>query len=219
MNKMTIWEGIFEEKPIVCRKIFSSEKWLKRCLDHLRTYREKVEQDKNSLPPRQCILPNIIGLIHAKRIVDWGGGSGWVWDFTKNSIVCDFVEEYLIIENKELIELLKSQNLHDHPVSLTDEIKNRIETDVFYTNSTLQYVDDDEFLKVFGKIKSTILIFEDFLGNVNDFWTLQKYNDQQIPVKFRNVNKFIQLIRGYKYSLISSTPYCSIINKTISKLI
>ena len=63
------------------------------------------------------------------------------------------------------------------------------------------------------------ILLEDFFGGeFDDYYSLQKYYDHTIPVKFRNRKEFITKILKAGYSLKYAKPYMPAIRGEIQEL-
>jgi len=216
-----IWDGIYlsYEDLISKGKAFTSERWLTRITDQLLDYRNDVKR-KNSasvLPPRISELPIIAGEVCPKSIIDFGGSSAWAYEYLKNSLPRLSLDSYLVIEIPEIVRYMNDQKLHQPPVSFQTATKEMTSVDILYTNSVLQYLPDDLiFTNLIKSTKPKYILIEDFIGGrFNDYFTIQNYYESRIPVKFRNRDKFINLITIIGYEIIVSKPYPSIIQDKI----
>ena len=101
-------------------------------------------------------------------------------------------------------------NYHDsQPIHYFTSDKYESNCDILYTNSTLQYIKNDEvFFHLIEKTTPKYLLVEDFLGgDFDDYFSTQIYYDDRIPVKFRNKKNFINNIRDLSFELLLSKVY------------
>ena len=146
MNKKnTIWDGIFEinEKPEDVGEGFLSDRWLERLTEQLNKYRNEIRVNKESLPPRPSDLPIIVSLINPHKIVDFGGGSGWGYDYINNTADTHSIDEYIVIETPAVCRYLQQKKIHKDPVVFDSNLDKNNKIDLLFTNSTLQYIHDD----------------------------------------------------------------------------
>jgi putative methyltransferase (TIGR04325 family) len=219
-----IWEGVYQtwQEAAEVGKGFSSQRWLKRVVQQLDDYHKDRKLHGNmALPPRPCSLPMLCDLTNLDSIVDFGGSSGWVWYYMKECIPNLSIKKYDIIENDEICQFFTNSNYHvDHPISYSTYQNFAGNCDILYTNSTLQYIKDDEiFFRLIEKTNPKYLLVEDLLGgDFDDYFSTQIYYDERIPVKFRNKKNFINNIRDLSFELLSSKDYITSIRGEIQPL-
>lgn len=218
-----IWDGIYHSfnEAKSKGKAFSSKRWLGRITDQLLDYRNEVQREDSTsvLPPRISELPILTADIKPSSIIDFGGSSGWTYEYLKNSVSNLSLDIYLVIEIDEIVNHAKEKKFHGPPVSFQTDAGNVKSADILYTNSVLQYVHDDSiFSKLIESTNPEYILIEDFIGGeFDDYYTLQNYYEYRIPVKFRNRKEFLSNIQKYGYELIISKPYPSIIYEKIIK--
>ena len=95
-KKMTIsiWNGVYSTwKEAESYGIgFRSSRWLERIASQLKEYRK----DPESFPPRPSDLPLLCAATKSLSVLDFGGSSGWVFDFYMNSISDQTINNYTI---------------------------------------------------------------------------------------------------------------------------
>ena len=200
-------------------KAFQSDRWLEHIREQLLIYREALKSNPLAMPPRLSDLPMLAALTDASRIVDYGGSSAWAYEFVQATANKNKITDYLCSEIDAVVNYFRYLDEHAPPVSF-DNTFDGIGSgfDIFFANSTLQYLYDDEiFFKAIDEISPDWLLVEDFLaGDIDDFYTVQNYYETKIPVKFRNQTKFTDGLFGY--DLILSKPYASPVLGKIKKL-
>ena len=210
-NTPSIWEGIFETWEEAEGLGFRSERWLKRIESQLEDYLRDIKKYGSlALPPRPCSLPMLSCLTNLDSIIDFGGSNGWVWYYMKECIPNLAIKKYEIIENDEICQIFTNSNYHvDHPISYYSSQNFVGNCDILYTNSTLQYIKDDEiFFRLIEKTNPKYLLIEDLLGgDFDDYFSTQIYYDERIPVKFRNKKNFINNILDLSFELLLSKEY------------
>ena len=220
-EKDSIWRGVHEnlEQATSRGEKFSSSSWKKRIVNQLKEYRDDLLESQNVLPPRQCNLPMFISLVKPKSVLDFGGSSGWVWDYINRSSIVNSVDEYVILENPVLVEYFNRTDLHQPPVRYTTEILTK-NFDMMYLNSVLQYIyNDTELHTAIKQSNPKHILIEDFIGgDFEDFFTSQVYYDGFIPAKFRNRNQFLKSMSLLGYDLILQLPYLAAIRGTLAPL-
>ena len=216
-----IWNGVYEtyEEAKINEVSLDSSRWIERIKEQLNNYRKEVEKfGRMALPPRLSELPMLCSLIKPKQIVDLGGSSGWLYDYMLNSIENSAVERYVIIEIEEIVEQMEKSGLHSGPVNYEKNTKSLDCVDILYANSVLQYINNDDlFMGMVDELKPDFVLVEDFLGGeFDDYYTIQNYYENRIPVKFRNRGKFVDNVIVKGYELLLSKPYPSLIHEKIS---
>jgi putative methyltransferase (TIGR04325 family) len=204
-----IFNGVynsFEEAVIQLRGAgFSSVDWLERERNRFLTYRELCSL-KVTPPPRVCNLPFLVALSGAKSIADFGGSTGWAWEYLRSSGTARTIEKYFVIELEASCGYFAS--LHTRPVEYLTSLPPDEHIDILYTNSMIQYIADDEsFFAILRNQRPTYLLIDDFLGGpISDFFSIQTYYDNQLVVKFRNAQSFVQRVTSLGFELLVSTP-------------
>ena len=147
-----------------------------------------------------------------------GGGSGWLFDYLKNSIEIDEIEKYTILELGLTCSFFSK--LHNHPVDYLTKLPAGFRTDILYTNSALQYlVDDNIFISIVNTSEPGFVLIEDFLGvDVRTFFTIQNYYESRIIVKIRNTTDFLQRFQQLGYFPLMIVPTVNEILKKIQPL-
>lgn len=220
--EVPIFEGIYEkqEDAITKGSGFASDRWMKRITGQLLEYRNEIKSHQLPVPPRFSDLPMLVTTVDAKIIIDWGGSSGWTFDFIKQSLPQIEIEEYIIVEIEDVLRYMQEACLHDAPVTYQTEINNlsNKRSSIFYVNSVLQYIlDDSAMLNAIGQLNPDWILIEDFWGgDFEDFFSIQNYYESKIPIRFRNRQDFIKSLE--KYSLKLSKPYFSSILGRIQEL-
>ena len=205
------FEGIFNnwQLPKKQGKGLRSIRWLDRIKSQLDEYRSELKKNSLCSPPRPSDLPYFCNDNNIKSIIDFGGSSGWLWDYIKTTCLDTNIEKYNIIETLEVCDFVKNNSLHKKPVLYnTYENFNNL-GDLVYCNSVLQYFDNEEyFLDLIKKSDAKIILLEDlYIGDFDDFYSTQVYYEDRIPVKFRNGKKFLNLFKNLGFSLILIKPY------------
>ena len=150
------------------------------------------------------------------HILDFGGGSGWL--FEKIQSVHSEKFEYCLVETNESLQLFA--DLHEGRRGVgnfmalnLDQLSTRqfsAAENVLYINSVLQYIKEpirkiEEILSVY--LASTI-IFDDLANCERDnFWTCQRYYGHLVPYHFLNLPELISSISGLGFSLVEQNNY------------
>lgn len=215
-NSLAIWEGVFQNYEEVEKKgtVFSGHIWKKRIIKQLVDFRKQSLENKIVSPPRSSDLPILHSITASNSIIDFGGSSGWNYEFLKHSSLHSKIQKYLIIEIDEIVELMKSKELQKEPVTFATHLQKKQAFDILYSNSVLQYIyDDDLFTQIINNASPKWILIEDFLGgDFHDFFSVQSFYEDKIPVKFRNIDSFVKKISDTGYKLYFRKKYPSVIN-------
>ena len=207
------WEGVYQtmQEAAAVGNGFSGKRWLERVFQQLEDYNlDRKKNGNKALPPRPSSLPFLCSLTNPNSIVDFGGSSGWLWYYIKECIPYLSIEKYDIIEIENICRHFKTSNFHDgSPINyyLSHEIITNY--DILYTNSMLQYIENDElFLNIIQTTSPKYILIDNFLGGmINDYISTQIYYEDRIPVKLRNSVDFIDKIKLLNFELIYTAPY------------
>ena len=223
-EKFFIWDGPFTSwkkacevaqncKPAESGGAFTSGRWLDRVRNHLLDYRKEYYAYGIALPPRPSNLPTITALVKPKKIVDFGGSSGWTYEYLKYSGLESAIESYTIVENADIVGLMNASGLHDSKVkycTLEDEIK---VCDIVYCNSVLPYFQtNSEFMGLIDKCEPDYILLDDLLArDGDDFFATQRYYEQTIPHRFIGFDSLSDDLLSLNYELLYKAPCASLI--------
>ena len=212
----TIWVGVFNSwldavaaeerhnhKQNTKETGFASDRWLQRQFDILQDAKDGKWQ-------RYSTLPMVAALIKPTVIVDFGGGSGWTyWALDEHTRAA--VSKYVIIEIPEsipsyianfsqgLVEYCTNSDFHGE--FLHDDC-------LFYANSSLQYVQDDEIIRsIADDKKPRYILIDDMQVASRDFYSHERYYGQVITCRFSAMNGAVDLLSSEGYRLEGYWPY------------
>jgi len=146
-------------------------------------------------------------------IVEFGGGSGWLFAFLDRSSIKS-LREYIIIETQEVIRYFHNEWEENSIVKFVDiDSLSRVfqEEVVLYSNSVLQYFEDNSLLKkMISSIEPDLIILDDLLvGLTGEEYTMQNYYGFMIANRFLDEEKMVSEIEAIGYSLQESGDYVS----------
>lgn len=185
-------------------KVWESDRWVKRQLKFLELARDGIFERESPL------LESVISNSDSTTVVDFGGGSGWLYHKIK-SLGIQF-ENYIIVESRDLhnecnhtkndYSFVKSENL--------DMV--RLETSslvILYLNSVMQYLESDSILvEVVNILNPTKIILEDVtLSQSVEFFAFQKYYETRIPYRFVDLNILVSILNQSGYVLTQKLLY------------
>lgn len=218
------WNGVFLTWEEACKagnsdgeKVLRTDRWLRRICQQLFDYEKDLADYGIAMSPRPCNLPLVCGLIQPKSILDFGGSSGWGWNYLLQTVPDTTVKAYLVVETEEVVGFMKGQLDAASPLqykTLGQEINS---FDLLYCNSVLQYFESNWPLKsLIGKTNSEYILLDDLVAfGVNDFFTTQRYYDHEIPYRFIGLEKLLSQLQRLGYKEIVRLPYASpILNVT-----
>ena len=187
-----------------------SERWMERIKKLLLDYRAELKSGV-AMPPRQTALPLICALRNPQTIVDFGGSSGWCWDYLNSSLPTNAVTAYQIVETAAVVDAMNASCLQDAPVAYFDDAAKVSCCDLLYVNSVLQYFPSNEsLLAVIEKLKPSTILLEDLVAiGKDDFFTVQQYFDSGLPYRFLGLTNLISQLQCAGYQEIVRYPYAS----------
>lgn len=164
---------------------FNSEKWHSRQI-------EMLESAETGCWPRKTTILNYLSIHEPTQLIDLGGGSGWLWaGLLKSYAPTEW--EYLNIELDTTREAFESHTSHLNGLSWHTDSKAylpKIKTkNILYSNSCLQYLENNDFLlELVKSFSPKNIILDDVIGQADDeFYSLQNYYG------FLQVNRFVSL--------------------------
>lgn len=210
-NTPPSWTGVYSKKEIkkYVEKVYENKIWLKKLKKEFLLIKKNQNHIKNFKNYRPCSIAFICSIYkNIKTIIDVGGSNGWSYYYLKEYCNLFKITNYSILEKNEVINQFENKHKNEKIKYLSNLQKN-IKYDLFYSNSTFQYILDDNLIFNMFKITNPqyIVLDDMFIGNIQDFYTLQNYYDYKLPVKFRNSTKFIKSIKKLGYDLIFNEPY------------
>jgi len=201
---------------------FDGDQWKNRIVDQLKHYRSLCAVDgRHALPPRPSNLPLVVSALKPQKIIDFGGSSGWAWDFLKNASINHQVKKYAVIELEGVCDFILEEDLHaDKEISFWSDVPEG-DFDLMYVNSALQYLQDNsEFLRYVQSSSPSYILLDDLIASdlKKDFFGLQRYYSTLIPYRFLSLNNLLGELReiGYGCELIS--PYLSPVRGELKEL-
>ena len=210
-RKSCIWTNIFndwsqaesflKENRLISDK-FSSEIWMKTQLLFF-------QQSKRGLMPRFSTLPNFVNSKPNSRVIDFGGGSGWIGNFLPETCF------YLNQETTSSLQYFKGMNKSYNRIITKNAEAYVSSIDILYSNSVIQYLPNvDIYIDLIHRFKPKYIVLDDVqLSNKIDFITLQRYYGSYIISRFYNLNNLINSIIYCKYELVSSELYPVVVSR------
>jgi putative methyltransferase (TIGR04325 family) len=183
--------------------IWDSDGWKLRQVEFLK-------RSLNGEAPRYSILPSLFpSNSPTYSVVDFGGGSGWLFHNLTNSQFP--LNNYLLVETSNLH--LACPGNHEkysyEPINIHLTPKYIYPRLILYFNSVIQYFASDlEVIKAVNRFTPSDVIFDDVTPSTgSEFFSQQKYYGQYLAVRFCDVSKLTELLRSVGYELVSTHLY------------
>jgi putative methyltransferase (TIGR04325 family) len=207
------WQGINKnfDKEAKLDNVFENDKWIEKQKQKLESFlRQPLESFKNDYS--EYCLPVVVAGLDKKSvsILDFGGGVGEEYFRIKNSIQNKKIKYYLL-ENKEIIQILREKGFHKKFNLLTNLKKNK-KKDIIHFGSSLHYIESwKSTLKNCISYKPKYIIFADLLcGDIaHTFSTNQIYYNKKIPIWIFKENDIINFLKKYDYVVSFKSNFMS----------
>lgn len=223
-----IWNGIYRSwdqaseaaKVIGAGGGLASDPWFQRITQQLLDYRDEIGKYGVAMPPRPSNLPLVCAMTSPYAIIDFGGSSGWCWDYLQNSVSNHRINSYVVIETGEVVNYMSASGLHKKPVeykTISDSIN---ACDLLYCNSDLQYFSSNApLISLVGRTTPEYILLEDLIAKgEDDFITVQTYYNSGIPYRFIGLTKLLSELFDQGYTELARYPYASPILGVIKPL-
>lgn len=212
-----VWKGVHKDFSAAVRDAgsiqstaFSTQSWLQRQAKLVES--SSINTQTGLIEgPRPTSLLQVLAAADTDLIIDFGGGSGWVYSFLKRFglhprryIVVDLPEvvEYFLLNPTEGVEYYS----FGQQIPKIEAYSNR----VMYSNSALQYSADSQLLLQYLKIYCPkILVMDEVLWSTvqSDWFTVQINMERPAAVRFISVRNLMDQIRDAGLILISSSRF------------
>jgi putative methyltransferase (TIGR04325 family) len=214
-----IWNGIHPTWNAACDAAeamcvgggYSSDRWLQRITQQLLDYRSELRQYGIAMPPRPSNLPLVCAMTNPNKILDFGGSSGWCWDYLQNSAPNHRVNLFGVVETEDVVKYMNKSELHNAPVKYTtiDDLINSC--DLLYSNSVLQYFGSNaSLLSLIEETDPEYILLEDLIAkDKDDFFSVQAFYNSGIPYRFIGLKKLLSELSYSGYIEIARYPYAS----------
>ena len=211
-----VFQGYFSNWSSACKSAndlrgnnliepFDSTRWMAR-------QREMLELARSGKYARPTNLPLLSSSLMAEYIVDLGGGSGWTSELlTKLKSV---KTNYIVLEIPSVCEEFSKDFTSNSRVTffsvMSDAPKQMISsTDVLYSNSVIQYFEDDSnLMELVSFLSPKYILLDDFQSSTGDtFYSLQNYYGVFMPYRFMNFQDIKIACERLGYELIFKSEY------------
>ena len=149
------------------------------------------------------LLLNTIVTNESFKVLDWGGGTGYVWFKIYKSLLNRDLITWSVLDNSELRAIgLNYSIIHDIPIAFLS-YEQLMPYDLLYINSALQYASSyQDTLSQLLLFKPKYLIFESLLSRPSHGFTLiQSLYQSSSPCTFLSEKEFVNYITSQGYTL------------------
>lgn len=215
-----IWDGPFQTWEEACSAArnhglstpaFSNERWLQRITQQLLDYRNEFRQFEIAMPPRPCNLPLVCAMTSPRSIIDFGGSSGWCWDYLQNSLPRHSILSYAIVEQESVVNHMQSSELHGDKVTYQTLDESLARCDLLYSNSVLQYFESNApLLSLIERTTPGFILLEDtYAKGETEFFGTQSNYESDIPYRFIGLKSLLKELSSMGYYEMIKIPYAS----------
>jgi putative methyltransferase (TIGR04325 family) len=215
-----IWDGPFQTWEEACSAArnndlsppaFTNERWLQRITQQLVDYRTEFRQFEIAQPPRPCNLPLVCAMTSPSSIIDFGGSSGWCWDYLQNCLPRHEISSYAIVEQESVVKHMQCSGLHGDNVNYQTLDDPLAQCDLLYSNSVLQYFESNApLLSLIERVTPIYIFLEDtYAKGKADFFGTQSNFDSDIPYRFIGLEKLLKELSSLGYHEMIKIPYAS----------
>lgn len=221
------WEGVYATWQDACAAAqaiggmgLGGDTWFQRITQQLMDYRGELRLHGVAMPPRPSSLPMVCALTMPRTIVDFGGSSGWCWDYLRESWTAHPVSSYTVVETDEVVDYMKRAALQAAPVSYQTLEDPLGDADLLYCNSVLQYFgSNDAFISLVGRAAPQFILLEDLVaGGDKDFFTTQLFRGSAIPYRFLGLRTLLDELAACGYFELARFPYASPIKGVVAPI-
>jgi putative methyltransferase (TIGR04325 family) len=222
-----IWEGVHATWQDACAAAqavggvgLGGDTWFQRITQQLADYRQELRDRGVAMPPRPSNLPVVCALTTPRTIVDFGGSSGWCWDYLRESWPGHTVTSYIVVETREVVEYMKHAALQATPVSYQTGEEPLGATDLLYCNSVLQYFGaNDAFLSLVARAAPQYILLDDLVAGADkDFFTIQLFRGSAIPYRFLGLQTLLDHLAEHGYLELARYPYASPVKGVVAPM-
>jgi putative methyltransferase (TIGR04325 family) len=177
---------------------------------------QEFDKQRTGQYNRSQTISNFLKIDTFYNILDFGGGSGWLFDRIQSVYAGRF--QYYLLETDESLEVFEDINnsraaLVNFTATNLDQFSNSnlsVGENILYINSVLQYIEDPikQIEKLLNVYPANTIIFDDLVNfESDDFWSCQRYYDHLVPYHFLNLFDFIDSVSRLGFHLIRKVDY------------
>ena len=152
--------------------------------------------------------------------MDFGGSSGWCWDYLQNTFPANTVSSYVVVESEAVVNYMAGTEIHGPAVSYRTLEDRPDPCDLLYCNSVLQYFESNApFCSLVERAGPEFILLEDLVAKGDeDFFSVQSYGDAVIPYRFLGLRKLLRELSRFGYAKMVAYPYASPVHGVIKPL-
>ena len=160
--------------------------------------------------PRPSTITEFLSSDEFVNLIDIGGGPGWIWAYLLKTNQAENLSYFNL-------ELASSRLAFDYLtkvlprmkfVELDDLSRLKVQKNLLYANSVLQYFESNsELLNLIEITDPSCIILDDIAGAEDEFYSLQNYYGCLQVNRFANIQKTIEEISQLGYSLLIRKSY------------
>ena len=215
-----IWEGVYREWNEAPKegRGFASPKWLASQVSEVESQLNGAEEshDLYASFSRDSVLAAVTATLWPRKsrvkILDFGGGLATTFFSLIGSLPDPSRVEFHVVENSIMCDAGERLFVHEHNLKFHTCIPvEPARFDVIHAARSLQYVEDWlGLLREFSHRRAEYVIFVGVLaGEIEPFVTVQNYYGSKIPVRFLNLDDFVQEMKNLEYQLLYKTRHIS----------
>jgi putative methyltransferase (TIGR04325 family) len=215
-----VWEGVyksFKDAPS-SGPGFSGERWIQNSLDKIDAVRQDAQKKGTVLSVtqyRESLLPlvaaNVLDEFEGVRILDFGGGIGFLYYQVLHGLPHTKNFEFHIIEMDAVCEVAKQYFQDEQHIFFHSSLPREkgLTFDIVHMGSSLHYCEEwEELLSRLCRYKPRYFLFTDLpAGDIHTFATIQSYYTSKIPVWFFNIDEVINSMKTQSYYLVFKSAY------------
>jgi putative methyltransferase (TIGR04325 family) len=212
MDPQRVWRGPFSSWQQAVDQAFNPNlTWSERAWTSRQEEFLHVAGVDAKNPPRPSTLPMAAGLLNARRIVDYGGGAGWVFALLKKSCPNLKLTSYTVAELPDVVQAFNQLASADPRLTYVtfQDISLLPGADLLYANASLHYGETERpFLHAavaLGPVPHITL--DGFLANPErEFYLVQHVYGHDIPVHIPRLSDSLNALRQTGYRVTSCLP-------------
>lgn len=182
---------------------FDSNEWLNK-------QKSMLGLAANGVLPRVTSIIEFLESASIENIIDFGGGPGWIWAYLVKANLHGNLKYYNVeLESSRLAFEYLSEQLPRMDFTTIQDISHLIlDRNVLYSNSVLQYFENNSILISLIQASNPVsIILDDIAGSNEEFFSLQNYYGHMQINRFLDLEKLIFEVCIQGYRLSSYSPY------------
>jgi putative methyltransferase (TIGR04325 family) len=155
-------------------------------------------------PPIISLFLNTLSKYTTLSVLDWGGGTGYVWFSIYKSLLYKSSINWTVLDNKSLQGIGQNFSANTNIQIDYTSCQDLQNYNVLYINSALQYVLSwKELLSSLLQCRPEYLVFESLYSSpLSSFTVIQSLYGSSTPCNFIHSSEFIAFIESFNYQLL-----------------